>query len=162
MVGGAHPTELGPFRHCLLPAAYCLPYNEKTFTSMSSPNRCGPRPLSDILGELFATRGYGRLRALKELEDAWNAAVGEPGCRQTRLGEVRRGVLNVTVAHPALLEELSTFQKPALLAALRQNAPGTVIHDIRFRVGPIDPPGPDPASTPAPAPKKARPRRDGR
>ena len=107
---------------------------------MASPNRRGPKPLSDILGELFATRGFGRLRALKELEDAWNAAVGEPGCRQTRVGEVRRGVLNVTVAHPTLLEELAAFQKPALLAALRQNAPGTLIHDIRFRVGPIDPP----------------------
>jgi Dna[CI] antecedent, DciA len=80
---------------------------------MTSPNRRGPKPLSDVLGELFATRGYGRLRALKELEDAWNAAVGEPGCRFTRLGEVRRGILNVTVAHPALLEELAAFQKPA-------------------------------------------------
>src|SRR5512135_3783416 len=107
---------------------------------MSSPNRRGPRPLSDVLGELFAVRGYGRLRALMELEDAWNAAVGEPGCRFTRLGEVRRGVLNVTVAHPTLLEELAAFQKPALLAALRQNAPSTVIHDIRFRIGPIEPP----------------------
>lgn len=100
--------------------------------------------MSDVLGELFATRGYGRLRALKELEEAWNVAVGEPACRQTRLGEVRRGVLMVTVAHPTLLEELAAFQKPALLAALRQNAPGTLIHDIRFRVGSIegDPPGP--------------------
>jgi predicted nucleic acid-binding Zn ribbon protein len=105
---------------------------------MSRANRRGPKPVGDILNDLFAARGFGRLRGLKELEDAWNAAVGEPGCRQTKLGEVRRGVLNVTVAHPALLEELRIFQKPALLAALRQNAPGTVIHDIRFRVGPVD------------------------
>src|SRR4051795_4749662 len=109
---------------------------------MTSPSRRGPKPLSDILGELFATRGFGRLRALKELEDAWNTAVGEPGCRQTRLGEVRRGVLSVTVAHPTLLEELAAFQKPMLLAALRRDPRGTTIHDIRFRVGPIDPPGP--------------------
>src|SRR4051812_50073564 len=124
---------------------------------MASPRRRGPKPLSDILGELFASRGFGRLRALKELEDAWNAAVGEPGCRQTKLGEVRRGVLNVTVAHPALLEELAAFQKSNLLAALRQNAPGTVVHDIRFRVGPVDP---EPATpTPAGAPFEPRPRR---
>ncbi|MDR3635441.1 MAG: DUF721 domain-containing protein [Isosphaeraceae bacterium] len=110
--------------------------------SSSSPNYRGPKPLSDVLGELFATRGFGRLRGIKELEDAWNAAVGEPGCRMTRVGEVRRGVLNVTVAHSTLLEELAAFQKPALLAALRQNAPGTVIHDIRFRVGAVDVPGP--------------------
>ncbi|GAC1474687.1 MAG: hypothetical protein NVSMB9_25530 [Isosphaeraceae bacterium] len=109
--------------------------------------------MSDVLGELFAARGFGRLRALKELEDAWNGVVGEPVCRQTRLGEVRRGVLNVTVTHPALLEELAAFHKPALLAALRQNAPGTVVHDIRFRVGPVGPehdPPPPPARDPRP------------
>ena len=50
--------------------------------------------------------------------------MGEPGCRQTRLGDVRRGVLNVTVAHPTLLEELAAFRKPTLLAALRRDAPG--------------------------------------
>ncbi|MCA1684995.1 MAG: DUF721 domain-containing protein [Planctomycetia bacterium] len=119
---------------------------------MSSPNRRGPKPLSEILGELFASRGFGRLQALKELEDAWNGAVGEPGCRQTKLGEVRRGVLNVTVAHPALLEELSAFRKPSLLAALRQNAPGTVVHDLRFRVGPVDPNPAD--NTPEPRPRR--------
>ena len=102
---------------------------------MAIPNRRGPRALSDILGELFTVRGYGRFLAQQELEDAWNAAVGEPLCRQTRLGEVRRGVLNVTVSHPALLEELAAFRKPELLAALRSGAPGTTIHDIRFRVG---------------------------
>lgn len=105
---------------------------------MSNPRRRGPVPLSDILSELFAARGYGRLRASSELEEAWNAAVGEPGCRRTRVGGVRRGVLSVTVAHPTLLEELAAFRKPALLAALRRDAPGTPIQDIRFRVGPID------------------------
>ncbi|MGE3820712.1 MAG: DUF721 domain-containing protein [Isosphaeraceae bacterium] len=133
---------------------------------MSSPNsnRRGPKPVADILGELFAARGFGRLRALRELEDAWNAAVGEPACRQTRLGDVRRGVLNVTVAHPALLEELSAFQKPTLLAALRKNAPGTVVHDIRFRVGPVGPDedAPRASSTPPPAPTRGKPGSNGR
>src|SRR5271169_5570569 len=104
---------------------------------MSNPNHREPRRLSDILGELFTVRGYGRLRARQELEDAWNAAVGEPCCHQTRLGEVRRGVLNVTVAHSTLLQELAAFRKPALLGALRSGAPATTIHDIRFRVGAV-------------------------
>jgi len=109
---------------------------------MANPNRRGPRPLSETLGELFTVRGYGRLRALSGLEEVWNTAVGEPHCHQTRLGEVRRGVLNITVAHPTLLEELAAFRKPALLQALRTGAPGTPIHDIRFRVGPIEEPEP--------------------
>jgi predicted nucleic acid-binding Zn ribbon protein len=105
---------------------------------MANPNHRGPRPLSDVLGELFTIRGYSRLQARQELEEAWNAAVGEPTCRQTRLGELRRGVLNVTVAHSTLLEELAAFRKPALMAALRAGAPCSAIHDIRFRVGAIE------------------------
>ncbi len=107
---------------------------------MSNPNRRGPRALSEILGELFTVRGYGRLRALSELEDVWNTAVGEPLCHQTRIGEVRRGVLSVTVSHSTLLEELAAFRKRELLQALRVGAPGTTIHDIRFRIGPVDVP----------------------
>jgi len=129
---------------------------------MSIPNGRGPRALSEILGELFTVRGYGRFRARQELEDAWNAAVGEPRCRQTQLGEVRRGVLNVTVSHPALLEELAAFQKPFLLAALRSGASSTTIHDIRFRVGVLGTEdlssGPPAEPTPAAPPRRTRPR----
>jgi predicted nucleic acid-binding Zn ribbon protein len=119
---------------------------------MSIPSRRGPRQLSEILGELFTVRGYGRLLARQELEDAWNRAVGEPYCRQTRLGDVRHGVLNVTVAHSTLLEELAAFRKASLLAALRATAPATPIDDIRFRVGDVTcsvSPGPVAASGPA-------------
>jgi len=86
------------------------------------------------------------------LEDTWNTAVGEPNCCQTRLGEVRRGVLDVTVAHSALLEELVAFRKPALLAALRSGAPATTIHDIRFRVGAITLETEQPSMTTSPPP----------
>ena len=103
----------------------------------TNPGGCGPKELGDVLSNLFAERGYGRLQAVGELEAAWVAAVGELGARQTQLGGVRRGVLNVTVAHPALLEELSSFQKPQLLATLRREVPGTPILDIRFRIGPV-------------------------
>ena len=104
---------------------------------MSNASRRGPRSLAEVLGDLFTVRGYGRLLARQELEDAWNATLGEPYCRQTRLGEVRRGVLNVTVAHSTLLEELAAFRKSALLQALRACVPAMTIHDIRFRVGPV-------------------------
>ena len=73
-------------------------YNEKTFmlsarrragegvnvAMSSSPKGRGPKPLSEILGDLFAARGYGRLQAAGELESAWAAAVGEPGAARPR------------------------------------------------------------------------------
>src|SRR5271166_6320522 len=104
---------------------------------MANPNRRGPRALSEVLGELFTVRGYGRLQACSELEQAWNCAVGEPYCHETRVGELRRGILSVTVAHPTLLQELAAFRKTEILKALRTSAPGTTIEDIRFRIGPV-------------------------
>jgi hypothetical protein len=105
---------------------------------MSERNHRGPRALSAILGELFTARGYGGLRTLSKLEEAWNQAVGEPYSRQTRVGNMQDGVLNVTVAHPTLLEELRAFRKPELLDALRSSTVGMTIRDIRFRVGPVN------------------------
>ncbi len=117
-----------------------------------SPKRRGPKAVSEILAELFAAKGLARLGAARALEDAWNAAVGEPRCRQTKLGEVRRGVLNVTVAHSALLEELAAFEKPRLLKRLRETVPDVAILDIRFRVGPVlaTPAAPEPGKTEPP------------
>ena len=114
------------------------------------PKRRGPKPVSEILAELFASKGLARLGAARALEDAWNGAVGTPRCRQTKLGEVRRGILNVTVANSALLEELAAFEKPTLLKALRENVPDVSVLDIRFRVGPVFVPPPEPSKAEPP------------
>jgi Dna[CI] antecedent, DciA len=94
----------------------------------------GTRSLSDILCKLITMRGYGRLWARQILENAWNTAIGEPHCNQTQVGVFRCGVLNVTVAHPSLLEELIAFRKPTLLATLQSGALGSAIRDIQFQV----------------------------
>lgn len=105
---------------------------------MPNPDPRGPKPLSDVLGELFALRGYGRLHAMLELQSAWDAAVGDAHRARTKLGDVRRGALTVTVDHPALLEELSAYRKHELLRALREACPDARIADLRFRIGPVD------------------------
>jgi hypothetical protein len=71
------------------------------------------------------------------LENAWNTAIGEPDRRQTQIGELRHGVLNVTVTDASLLDELAAFRKAMLLKSLRSCSPEVVIHDIRFRVGSV-------------------------
>jgi Dna[CI] antecedent, DciA len=90
--------------------------------------------MSDILCELIAVRGYGRLWTRQLLENAWKAAIGEPYCNQTQVGEIRRGVLSVIVAHAFVLEELKAFRKATLLATLQSSPLGTAIHDIQFQV----------------------------
>ncbi len=134
---------------------------------MTPPDRRGPKALGDVLGSLFASKGFARLRAASELEAAWIEAAGEAVAERTKVGGVRHGVLTITVAHPALLEELSAFRKADLLASLRRTVPNLSLHDLRFRVGPVDqpidappaPPKPNPSSTSKPKPK--RPKRGG-
>jgi len=127
-----------------------------------SPKRRGPKAVSDILSELFAAKGFARLGAAKALEEAWNDAVGEPRCRLTKIGEVRRGILNVTVAHSALLEELAAFEKPRLLKALRETVPDLSVLDIRFRVGPVIMTPPEPSKPEPPSRKPFGGTRDGK
>lgn len=103
----------------------------------SGRGRREPAALGDVLGRLIVARGYGRLRGGAELEEAWATAVGPDVAARTKVGGVRHGVLTITVAHPTLLGELAAFRKAELLKALRRDAPGTVVHDLRFRVGPV-------------------------
>jgi len=68
---------------------------------------------------------------------AWREAVGEEFAEVTRPGPVRRGVMEVTVAHSALVQEL-TFEKAELLARLKETMGQNELSDLRFRVGPLD------------------------
>ena len=94
-------------------------------------------PIGDVLAELMARRGFTGVRRAALCEDAWRQAAGELAARYSRVGAVRRGRLQVTVANSTLLQEL-TFRKPTLLGTLASLLPEEKIKDLRFRVGPID------------------------
>jgi len=96
-----------------------------------------PQPIGEILSELMARRGFARQRTASALEEAWREAAGEMAAGYTRVGNLRRGKLEVTVANSALVQEFS-FQKKALLESLKSLIPEATIQDLRFRVGPID------------------------
>jgi predicted nucleic acid-binding Zn ribbon protein len=97
----------------------------------------GPELVGEILGRLFAARGWGRRQERLHLERAWAETVGPDGALETRVTALRRGVLEVVVANGVLLQELAHYQKRRLLEGLRSRLPGTTIHDLRFRAGVI-------------------------
>ncbi len=97
----------------------------------------GPEPLGEILSRLFAARGWGRRQERLRLEQAWAEAVGAERSKQTRVGGLRRGVLEVAVGNAVLLQELVHYEKRQLLEQLRRHLPGTTILDLRFRAGMI-------------------------
>jgi len=102
------------------------------------PPRREPEGIGDILGRLFTARGWGRRQDRLHLERAWTEAVGAGNAAHTRVGAIRRGVLEVVVDNAVLLQELAHYQKRKLLEALRKRLPNTPLNDLRFRAGVVD------------------------
>jgi predicted nucleic acid-binding Zn ribbon protein len=94
------------------------------------------RKIGDLLTQLIARRGYAREIGTAAMESAWKEAIGEKMAKFTRPGNVKRGVLEVTVANNLLVQELG-FQKNQLLQKLQKLAPQENIKNLRFRVGSV-------------------------
>jgi predicted nucleic acid-binding Zn ribbon protein len=94
-----------------------------------------PEKLGEILGRLFAARGWGRRHERAQLEEAWQTVVGSSAANHTSVGALRRGVLEIVVDSAVLLQELAHFHKRRLLEQLRSRLPNLTINDLRFRTG---------------------------
>jgi len=75
----------------------------------------GPERLGEILSRLFTARGWGRRQDRLHLEKIWNEAVGPDHAAHSRVGAVRRGVLEVVGDNAVLLQELADYHKRRLL-----------------------------------------------
>lgn len=95
-----------------------------------------PQPIGDVLSELMARRGFARVQSASAFEQAWREAAGPLAGKFSRVGNLRRGILEVVVANSTVLQEL-TFEKPRLLASMKEALPEQTIRAFRFRVGPI-------------------------
>ena len=97
----------------------------------------GPQTIGNVLSELMARRGYGRIQSAEAHNAAWREAAGPLLAKYTRPGQVRRGTLEVVVANSTLVQELG-FQKHGLLKRLAESLPDEGIKNLRFRVGNIE------------------------
>ena len=95
----------------------------------------GPEALGEIHSRVFTARGWGRKQDRLRLEQAWAAAVGPEHAPHTRLGALRRGVLEVEVTSAVLMQELAHFHNRRLLQELRRRLTDTPVTDLRFRAG---------------------------
>jgi len=94
-----------------------------------------PELVGEVLSRLFAARGWGRRQEQLRIEEAWAEAAGAEAAGHTRVGSLRRRVLEVLVDNAVLLQESAHFQKRQLLEQLRRLLPSMPIHDLRFRTG---------------------------
>lgn len=95
----------------------------------------GPESVSDILGRLFTSRGWGRKNDRLRLEGAWAEAAGPQLLRDTRVSVVRRGVMEIEVKTAVLMQELAQYHKRMLLGKLRKLLPSLTLTDLKFKAG---------------------------
>jgi predicted nucleic acid-binding Zn ribbon protein len=112
-----------------------LPNGRRATQAGGREGERGPEPLGEVLGRLFAARGWGRRQERLRLEKAWAETVGPAFVHQTRVGILRRGVLEILVADAITLQELAHFQQRRLLEELRRRLQGVTLARLRFRTG---------------------------
>jgi predicted nucleic acid-binding Zn ribbon protein len=95
-----------------------------------------PRRIAEVMASLMASRGYGRVQATRQLQDAWQEVSGL-WADHTRPGACRRGVLEVVVANSVVLQELN-FRTAELVGRLKTLIPEQKITNLRFRLGHIE------------------------
>ncbi len=93
-----------------------------------------PLPLSRALSELITLRGLARENADTQMAGIWKEVAGEKIAKNTRVNGIKRGILHIYVAHSALLNELVSFHKMALLDAIQKDHSQLKIRDIKFRL----------------------------
>jgi len=97
----------------------------------------GPQAIGNVLSELMSRRGFARVQSAAVYDEAWRQAAGPLIAKYTRVGLLRRGMLEVVVAHSTLVQELG-FQKQTLLKTLAELLPDEGIKGLRFRVGSVE------------------------
>ncbi len=93
-----------------------------------------PKRTAEILSHLMARKGYVQTETANELQTTWAEIVGPKWKTKTKVGTVRRGVLEIMVSSSAVNQHLG-FNKKKYLSELQKRLPKNNFKDIRFRVG---------------------------
>lgn len=93
-----------------------------------------PTPLSAAISELIQKKGLARVQGNAQLVGVWNSVAGERISSRTKVLGLKRGVLEVGVDNSALMNELASFHRAALLHKFQKEHSEHRISDIRFKL----------------------------
>lgn len=92
-----------------------------------------PKRIAELVSRLMSRKAYAQVQTSDQRESAWARVVGTELASVCRVGNVRRGVLEVFVTSSVAIQEL-TFQKKRFVKMMVMELPDLKMHDIRFRV----------------------------
>ena len=93
-----------------------------------------PDRISHVVNRLARRRGYFQDLTDSNWSEVWLNAAGSRLAKMTRVGRLRRGVLEIYVENSTTLQELA-FEKSRLLKKMRLAMPEARLDDLKFRLG---------------------------
>lgn len=96
-----------------------------------------PKGASALLNRLIAKRGLAAEASQQELLNCWQNLVGPALAARTRIGQLRRKTLEITVDGSVVMQQLQ-FQQPQILEGLQRALPHYGIAKLAFRTGTCD------------------------
>ncbi len=95
-----------------------------------------PQAIGKILGQVVINNRYASSGSNAALEEVWAKVVGQAIAARSQPTGIKRGQFEVTVAHSAIVQELS-FDAARITKQLQEAFPETRITGVRYRAGTI-------------------------
>ncbi|HHT9120706.1 MAG TPA: DUF721 domain-containing protein [Candidatus Hypogeohydataceae bacterium YC41] len=93
-----------------------------------------PTNIKDVLEKVLPGLKPPRGKKLEKLQEAWRKVVEERAARQSRIKQLKRGVLLVEVDSAPTMQYISERDKGHLLGKLKELVEGVFIKEIRLRL----------------------------
>lgn len=110
--------------------------DEKAFLSQipkPQPSRLHAKSIASIIDRLMLEKGYSAEQSRDLIEEKWRLAVGSLLSSQSKIGQIKRGVLQIFAANEIVRSELE-FEKGKALKLLQSELPTMRITGIKVHL----------------------------
>ena len=99
----------------------------------AAPSRYQAKTVSRVLDRLFLEKGYANEQSRDSLVQAWQDAVGQSLGGQSKVGQVKRGALQIYAANEIVRSELE-YLKSKALASVQATLPEMKIQSLKIHL----------------------------
>ncbi|WP_160168251.1 DUF721 domain-containing protein [Novipirellula maiorica] len=91
------------------------------------------RKIGSLVNQLISRRGYAQVAVVNEIQDVVISLIDEQIRTSVRIGNLKRGVLEIYASDSVTLQELN-FQKRTILKKLQKAHPQSNVTGLKFRI----------------------------
>lgn len=90
--------------------------------------------MKDVIKRFMKSSGVGWMINNQEIILLWNSIVGENIAKQTKVRNIRNGVLHIDIESSSLRHELEQFQSKQIIELLKNIRPDLTLVSIKYHL----------------------------